>query len=135
MKTMKKIMLGIFAISLITGCGCEKKEEAPSNDDVKVNTNEGVIKDQTVDVFKMENTSLVYDKGTTLLETTVTNTSNTTQYLKEFEIKVLDANGKEMTTLTGFVGSSIEAGETKVINSYCGEDLSTATSITYTIIK
>ena len=135
MKTMKKILIGIFAISLITGCGCSKKEEAPSNDDVKVNTNEGVIKDQTVDVFKMENTSLVYDKGTTLLETTVTNTSNTTQYLKEFEIKVLDANGKEMTTLTGFVGSSIEAGETKVINSYCGEDLSAATSITYTIVK
>ena len=75
---MKKILIGIFAISLITGCGCSKKEEAPSNDDVKVNTNEGVIKDQTVDVFKMENTSLVYDKGTTLLETTVTNTSKAT---------------------------------------------------------
>lgn len=133
MKIIKIMLISIFTISLVTGCGCEKKEEKP-NEDVKVNTNEGVIKDQTVEVFEMKNTSLVYENGRTLLETTVTNTSSEEQYLKEFEIKVMNKE-EVMVTLKGFVGSSIKAGETKVINSYCGEDLSSATSITYTVVK
>ena len=133
MKTIKIILMGIFAISLVTGCGCEKKEESQSKEEAKVNTNEGVVKDQVVESFKMENTSLVYENNTTLLETTVTNTSDKTEYLKEFEIKVMDKDGNEITTLIGFVGASIEAGETKVINSYSGQDLSHAYSISYTV--
>ena len=134
MKTIKIILMGIFAISLVTGCGCEKKEEeSQAKEEAKVNTNEGVVKDQVVESFKMENTSLVYENNTTLLETTVTNTSDKTEYLKEFEIKVMDKDGNEITTLIGFVGESIEAGETKVINSYSGQDLSHAYSISYTV--
>lgn len=132
MKLLKKIMIGIFTISLITGCGCSKKEQ---NEDIKVNNNEGVIKDQTVEVFELKNTSLLYENGTTVLETTVTNTSDRDQYLKEFDIKVTDASGNEMITLKGFIGDKLKAGESRVINSYCGEDLSTATNITYTVIK
>ena len=69
------------------------------------------------------------------METTVTNTSDRDQYLKEFDIKVTDASGNEMITLKGFIGDKLKAGESRVINSYCGEDLSTATNITYTVIK
>lgn len=133
MKLIKKIMIGLFTIGLITGCGSSKKEEP--QEDIKVNTNEGVIKDQTVEVFEFKKTSLIYENGTTTLETTVTNTSDSDQYLEEFIIKVTDASGNEMITLRGFVGDKIKAGESKIINSYCGEDLSTATNITYTVAR
>lgn len=136
-KKMKKvtigIIMGVFTIGLITGCGCSKKEE--QQEDIKINNNEGVIKDQTVEVFELKNTSLIYENGNTILETVVTNTSSKDEYLEEFKIKVTDASGNEMITLTGFVGEVIKAGESKVINSYCGEDLSTATNITYTVIR
>ena len=136
-KKMKKvtigIIMGVFTIGLITGCGCSKKEE--QQEDIKINNNEGVIKDQTVEVFELKNTSLIYENGNTTLETVVTNTSSKDEYLAEFKIKVTDASGNEMITLTGFVGEVIKAGESKVINSYCGEDLSTATNITYTVIR
>lgn len=136
-KKMKKvtigIIMGVFTIGLITGCGCSKKEEP--QEDIKINNNEGVIKDQTVEVFELKNTSLIYENGNTILETVVTNTSSKDEYLEEFKIKVTDASGNEMITLTGFVGEVIKAGESKVINSYCGEDLSTATNITYTVIR
>lgn len=125
--------MGVFTIGLITGCGCSKKEEP--QEDIKINNNEGVIKDQTVEVFELKNTSLIYENGNTILETVVTNTSSKDEYLEEFKIKVTDASGNEMITLTGFVGEVIKAGESKVINSYCGEDLSTATNITYTVIR
>ena len=127
------IIMGVFTIGLITGCGCSKKEEP--QEDIKINNNEGVIKDQTVEVFELKNTSLIYENGNTILETVVTNTSSKDEYLAEFKIKVTDASGNEMITLTGFVGEVIKAGESKVINSYCGEDLSTATNITYTVIR
>ena len=127
------IIMGVFTIGLITGCGCSKKEE--QQEDIKINNNEGVIKDQTVEVFELKNTSLIYENGNTTLETVVTNTSSKDEYLAEFKIKVTDASGNEMITLTGFVGEVIKAGESKVINSYCGEDLSTATNITYTVIR
>ena len=127
------IIMGVFTIGLITGCGCSKKEE--QQEDIKINNNEGVIKDQTVEVFELKNTSLIYENGNTTLETVVTNTSSKDEYLEEFKIKVTDASGNEMITLTGFVGEVIKAGESKVINSYCGEDLSTATNITYTVIR
>ena len=127
------IIMGVFTIGLITGCGCSKKGEP--QEDIKINNNEGVIKDQTVEVFELKNTSLIYENGNTTLETVVTNTSSKDEYLAEFKIKVTDASGNEMITLTGFVGEVIKAGESKVINSYCGEDLSTATNITYTVIR
>lgn len=133
MELIKKIMIGLFTIGLITGCGSSKKEEP--QEDIKVNTNEGVIKDQTVEVFEFKKTSLIYENGTTTLETTVTNMSNKDEYLEEFIIKVTDAYGNEMITLRGFVGDKIKAGESKIINSYCGEDLSTATNITYTVAR
>lgn len=134
---MKKILLimivGIFTFGLTTGCGKDKKEEK-KEEEIKANTSTDVIKDQEVGVFKMENTSLIYEKGTTVLETTVTNTSSEDKNLTEFKIIVKDSKGKEMITLTGFVGSVIRAGESKIINSYCGEDLSKAKSIEYIVI-
>ena len=133
MKLIKKIMIGLFTIGLITGCGSPKIEEP--EEEIKSNTNKGVIKDQQIEVFEMKKTSLIYENGRTTLETTVTNTSDKDEYLKEFEIKVTDESGNEIITLKGFVGEVIKAKESRVINSYCGEDLSTATNITYTIIK
>jgi len=140
---MKKILalltVSVFAISLTTGCGCSKKEETPTEDqpkdEVKVNTNEGVIKDQTVESFEMKQTSLIYENETTVLTTSVTNTSDKDEYLSEFIITFEDATGNTLATLKGFVGDKIKAGETKVITSSIGEDLSSATKVTYTVSK
>lgn len=140
---MKKILalltVSVFAISLTTGCGCSKKEEKPTEDqskeEVKVNTNEGVIKDQTIESFEMKQTSLIYENETTVLTTSVTNTSDKDEYLTEFIIKFEDATGNTLATLKGFVGDKIKAGETKVITSSIGEDLSSATKVTYTVSK
>ena len=38
-----------------------------------------------------------------------------------------------MITLTGFIGDTLKAGETRVIDSYCQDDLTNATKIVYSI--
>lgn len=132
-KTIKIAIIGLSVIGLVTGCGCSKKGE--NNDNIKANTNEGVVKDQTLDVFEFKNTSLIYEDGTTTLETSVTNTSDKDETLQEFEIKVLDKDGNEMIILTGFIGDTLKAGETRIIDSYCQDDLTNATEIVYSIKK
>lgn len=131
----------VLSLTLLTGCGCSKKSNEKKNnpetktEGPKANTNEGVIKDQTLDVFKFEKTSLIYEDGNSKLQTTVTNTSSETQYLKEFKIHVKDASGAEIIELTGFVGDNIEANKSKVISSVYGDDLTKATTIEYELVK
>lgn len=137
-KTIKVTLIALSTLLLVSGCGCKKQDtnaEKTPEEEVKVNTNEGVIKDQTLDVFTFENTSMVCVDGTTKLETLVTNTSDTKQELAEFKISVKDKEGNEMETLAGFFGGSIEAKESKTITSYSGQDLTSSTSIEYSIVK
>lgn len=130
---MKKIVIMLIGIIFITGCGCDNKKNV--DEIIKENVQQEVVKDQSVDVFNFTNTSLTYQKNTTLFVTKVTNTSSETQYLKQFKIHVWGKDGKEIRTLTGFVGSSFEPNESKIINSSCGEDLTNASRVTYEIIR
>ena len=136
---MKKIIvigtLLIISASLITGCGCKKKEEKKEDNVVKSNTNEEVIKDQKIETFEFTNTSLVYINGTSSLETKVKNNSDKEAYLKEFKIHIKGKDGKEIIELTGFVGSKLKAGEERILTSNCGMDITNAASIEYEIVK
>ena len=135
---MKRIMvigmIGVFTL-ISVGCGCEKKNKKETKNEEKtvVNTSKEVIKDQQVEVFKMTNTSLVYENGMSTLVTEVTNTSNEEQHIKTFDIIVKDKSGGEMITLLGYIGEDIPAGITRTITSNTDMDLSEAGSIEYKI--
>lgn len=142
-RKMNKKLVALSAVLLIgmvlvSGCGCDKKNDKPKTteeDGVKVNTHQDVIKDQKLEVFSFTNTSLVYQDGTSTLVTSVTNTSDKTAYLSEFIIHVKNADGTERITLRGFIGSELQAGETRTITSHYGADLTNATKIEYEIKK
>ncbi len=133
-KTIKVLLIGIFTISLLTGCGCSKKEEKPQ-DDIKTNTNEDVIKDQIVDGITMTNTSMITTNKTTKLTTSVTNNTDKDYRLDEYMIIVKDEEGKEIVRIPGYVGDTIKAGETRTISSSVDIDLSKAASIEYEVKK
>lgn len=130
-KAIKILTIGICMIGLFTGCG--KKAEPEEN--IKSNTNENVVKDQKLEVFEFTNTSLIYEEGTSKLETTVTNTSEEIVYLSEFKIHVKDENESEIIELVGFVGEQLQPKESRVITSYSVEDLTNASSISYEIVR
>lgn len=140
---MKKLLvLGlIFALSLTTGCGCDKKEtkkEEPKKEEqteIKVNENEGVVEDKEVEGLKLTNTSLTWNGEQSELVTEVSNNTGADKELKSFNIKVTDKDGKEMVTLLGYVGEVIPNGEVRTITSYATMNLSDAVNIEYTINK
>ena len=134
---MKKIILitlsTLMLLAFATGCGCSNKND--KQDKIKSNTNEDVVKDQTLDVFSFTNTSLVYEKNTSVLTTVVTNNSNEKQMLKKFNIIVKDTEGNVIVTLPGYVGSYIDAKASTVITSSYASDLTHAAKIEYEIVK
>lgn len=135
---MKKFTLVLFTAitisTLLTGCGCTKKEKVKEEKTV-VNTNKEVIKDQTVATFNFTKTSLVYTAGTSTLVTTVKNTSTKTEYIKSFDIIAKDAKGNVINTMIGYIGEEIPAGEIRQITSNTDLDLSKAASIEYKLKK
>ena len=138
MKKQIKILLALLlAATLVTGCGCTKKDNKKDNtkDDVKVNTEENVIKDQTFEGLTFTNTSLTTTNGVSTLITEVSNTTGTDYTLDEFTITIKNKDGEVITTIPGYVGDVIKNGETRTINSSIDIDLSNASSIEYSVKK
>lgn len=130
-KTIKIILIGIIGLNIITGCF--KKEE--KKEEVKVNTNENVVKDQEVEGLKMTNTSLVYENGTTVLVTEVINEKEEDITVKRIRIKVKDREGNILTTLIGTIADTIKPGESRTIETETPLDLSKAESVEYSVEK
>ncbi len=134
---IQKALLAIFALALVTGCGCAKKDNKKDNtkDDVKVNTEENVIKDQTFEGLTFTNTSLTTTNGVSTLITEVSNSTGEDYTLEEFTITIKNKDGEVITTIPGYVGDVIKNGETRTINSSIDIDLSSASSIEYSVKK
>lgn len=110
-----------------------KKEDPKTN--IKVNTNEGVIRDQEIEGNIMRNTSLVVEDGITYLVVDVTNNTNQDYTLNEYMISVKDASGNVIVKIPGYIGEVIRIGDTKTIKSMVNMDLSEAASIEYEVVK
>ena len=132
---MKKVinisLMLLVCLTLVTGCG--KNNNKDSKSDMKVNTNDEVIKDQNIDGLEITNTSLVYENGLSYFSATVTNNTGSDYELNEYRINVKDSEGNIIITIPGYVGSIIKNGESKNINSQVTEDLSKAASIEYEV--
>lgn len=124
-----------FIITLTSGCGAKINEQEPNTEKPNTVTNEDVVGDKQVDVFKLTKTSLVYENGSSTLITSVYNSSSEKQYIKSFNIELKDDSNKVLTTLIGYIGEEIAAGETRQITSSTDLDLTNASKIEYTINK
>ena len=136
-KQIKSLLALLLVATLVTGCGCTKKDNKKDNtkDDVKVNTEENVIKDQTFEGLTFTNTSLTTTNGVSTLITEVSNSTGEDYTLEEFTITIKNKAGEVITTIPGYVGDVIKNGETRTINSSIDIDLSNASSIEYSVKK
>lgn len=136
-KQIKSLLALLLVATLVTGCGCTKKDNKKNNakDDVKVNTEENVIKDQTFEGLTFTNTSLTTTNGVSTLITEVSNSTGEDYTLEEFTITIKNKDGEVITTIPGYVGDVIKNGETRTINSSIDIDLSNASSIEYSVKK
>ena len=84
-------------------------------------------------MLSFENATLEYKDGVTTFEARVYNESGGEYTLKTINV-ILDSSSKT-TTLTGYIGESLESEEGKILRISIDDDLSDSTKLTYKINK
>lgn len=134
-KITKLILMSLFALTLTTGCGCDKKTTKKEEIKESVNTNKEVIEDKVVEDLKLTNTSLVSKGESDVLVTKVTNDTNEDKEVRIFNIYVKDKDDNIITTLQGYVGGVVPKGESREITSNVDRNLDNAYKVEYELIK
>lgn len=106
-----------------------------TGNELKPNTNEGVVGDKIIEGLKFTNSSLVTSEAGSNLITLVTNTTDTNIEVRIIDIIVKDKDGKVLVNMQGYVGGSIPAHDSREVYSSVDMDLSSATDIEYKIVK
>ena len=129
---MKKIIPIMLIMILVTGCGCNKKED--KIEEKKYNTKEEIKKEQNIEELKIEFISLEYENKVSTLKTRVTNEKEEKQEEKYINIKYKNKEGKVVHTQLGYV-KALDPNETTILVSNSDSDLSEVEKVEYEVIK
>lgn len=98
-------------------------------------TESGYLIDQTVSGLSFENPTLEVSNGISKYTVEVTNDLEEVYSLKNINIIFKDESGKEIETLLGYIGDTLEVGETKLIDASIDTEITDITTIEYVINK
>lgn len=141
-KKVLTIILLVFTICL-TGCNDKEKTSNKKNSsdlnkkevEQKANTNPGIINNQTLDDITIEQTSLIFEEGTSTLTTSIRNNDKDNITINSVKIIFKDAAGNIIVMLDGYIGETIEPGNGKLLTSHVDQDLMHATDVEYELNK
>lgn len=133
-------LFSIFLVSLlvfVTGCGCQKKNDEKKEEinNIKYNTNQGIVEDKEVGGLQLTNTSLETAEHSSTLVTLVSNPTDKNIQVGMFRIYVKDKDDNLIKTIIAYVGGKIEAGESKEITTNIDMSLENAFKVEYEIIN
>ena len=127
---MKKIIILILSLFLITGCSLFNKEAVVNSE---VNNNADIIKEQIVGNFTVSNISLVYLNGTSNFDVNITNNTEEELTISRFNVTFKTKSGTVITTISGNTGIKVQAKGTIEESMVSDVDLSNAYSVEYDI--
>ena len=131
-KLVKLGLISMISLPLLTGCGCDKKEEnkgtTPNEDN---NPNQSVIEDQVFEGLEFVNVGAADG----IVTTVVINNTGVTYEGSKFSMRIMDASGNVLAELTDEVTVAMETGTTQRIETKTDADLSKAVSIEYSIVQ
>ena len=133
---MKKSEIRMIVIILIVGLivigvmlatrGTNKKGEETTDteesyteeleDGTRINTSEKTKKTKTVEGIEISNLQITEKDNVTIMLGTITNKSTETKEDITLKIKILDRNGKEITTVENYIGK-LEVGKSTQLNT------------------
>lgn len=133
-------LFSIFLVSLlvfVTGCGCQKKNDEKKEEinNIKYNTNQGIVEDKEVGGLHLTNTSLETSEYSSTLVTLVSNPTDKNIQVGMFRIYVKDKDDNLIKTIIAYVGGEIKAGESKEITTNIDMSLENAFKVEYEIIN
>jgi hypothetical protein len=133
-KNLKKIFTLLLVVSLVTGCGCTKKENNVTGENNAIDDNnkeQTVVDDQIFEGLEFVNVGV----SDGVIKTIVINNTGFVYEGSKFSMKVMDSNGNVLIETTDEVKTKMENGTTQTIETKVDIDLSEAASIEYSIVK
>lgn len=127
---MKKIMLIMFSLLLITGCN--KEEPIEILEPNKVNLNEKVIEEKQINDLLFKDTSVIYDKNITTFKTILINNGNDID-IKNIYVECYSKSGFKILTLTKEINKTIKNNEKTQIAIATDIDLTDIYEVKYSI--
>lgn len=127
---MKKIIILILSLFLITGCSLFNKETVVNSE---VNNNADIIKEQIVGNFTVSNISLVYLNGTSNFDVNITNNTEEELTISRFNVTFKTKSGTVITTISGNTGIKVQPKGSIEESMVSDIDLSNAYSVEYDI--
>ena len=85
-------------------------------DGTRINTSEKTKKTKTVEGLEISNLQITEKDNVTIMLGTITNKSTETKEDITLKIKILDRNGKEITTVENYIGK-LEVGKSTQLNT------------------
>ena len=130
-----KLFICLLAlVFVVTGCGCDKKEE-PKKENKTVESKVTTLDDQTIEGLKISGFSITYNDGISKIVANVENTTDQTIALTNIGISLYDKDNELLIETLGYIGDSIEPGDNKQIISDVTEDLRSAKKVEYKIAR
>ena len=135
-KLVKLGLISVLSISLLTGCGCDKKDtdkgnNNDNNDVVENNQNQSVVEDQVFEGLEFVNVGA----SDGVVSTIVINNTGVTYEGSKFSMKIMDSTGNVIVELVDEVDVQMETGTTHRVETKTDADLSKAVSIEYSIVQ
>ena len=142
----KKILFTFLACGLILATACGKKEDPTNNGDngnnggntnqpaIKeptANTETNVITETTIDGLTINNISLITEGTGSTFTADVVNTTDQEVNVKSFNIILKDADGNEVVTLLGYIGTTIAPNDSATMSTGVEMDLTNVKSVEY----
>ena len=128
MSRRNKIILGVCSLfvigAVIIGLGVSYSS-----------TESGYLIDHEVSGLGFSNPELNINNGVSTYTVEVTNTLRESYSLKNIDIVFKDGEGKEITTLLGYIGNKLNASETKIMEASIDIELKDIVSVEYKINK
>ena len=121
------LIVGLIIIGVVALTGKNKKEDGETSkaeesyaevleDGTRINKSEKAKKVKEVDGLEISNLQVTEKDNVTVMLGTVTNKSNETKEDITLKIKILDKEGKEITTVRNYIGK-IEPGKSTQLNT------------------
>ena len=121
------LIVGLIIVGVVALTGKNKKENGETSkveesyaevleDGTRINNSEKAKKVKEVDGLEISNLQVTEKDNVTVMLGTVTNKSSETKEDITLKIKILDKEGKEITTVRNYIGK-IEAGKSTQLNT------------------
>ncbi len=136
---MRKLIVlmfcSLFSLTLLTGCGCEKKKDnlklPNTTDDPTINEN--VNKDTQGDGFDITNVVLVQEETQKEFKATITNKTEAAKYVSFLVVTFKNENNEDMKTIRILVDNTLQPNGSYNAQALLSSDVMNAKSVVYSL--